>query len=73
MTEQEAINVLDGFRKAFTALDRTKAMQAFNALMMTSKVVTSAHNLARDFGSALVTLKTVFDAMDKKGVRFPSN
>jgi hypothetical protein len=73
MTEQEAINVLDGFRKAFRALDRTKAMRAFNALLITGKVVTTADNLAREFGSALATLRTVFDAMDNKGFRFPSN
>jgi hypothetical protein len=73
MTEQEAINVLAGFRKAFRALNPTEAVQAFNALMNTGAVVTTAFNLASDFGSALATLKSVFDRMDDKGIRFPSN
>jgi hypothetical protein len=73
MTTQEAVNVLDEFRKEFRALGQTQAMQAFNALMITGGVVTTAHNLARDFSSALATLKSVFDAMEQKGIQFPSN
>jgi hypothetical protein len=73
MTEQEAINVLGGLRKAFRALDQSKAMQAFNALMNTGGVVTTAFNLGGDFSGALATLRSVFDAMDNKGIRFPSN
>ena len=73
MTKQEAIHVLDGFRKAFRTLDPTKAMQAFNALMNTDGVVTTNFNLAGDFSHALATLGSVFDAMDRKGIQFPSN
>lgn len=73
MTEQEAVDILSGFRKAFRALNQMEAMQAFNTLMNTSGVVTTNFNLAGDFASALATLKTVFDKMDNKGIRFPSN
>jgi hypothetical protein len=73
MTKQEARNILDGLQKAFRALDRTKAQQAFNALMDSGGVVTTAFNLAVEFGAALETLKRVFDAIEKNGVRFPSN
>jgi hypothetical protein len=72
MTQQEAINVLDEFRKAFGALDRTRAMQAFNTLM-TGKAMTNADNLAWQFQSALNVLKTIFDSMDNKGIPFPLN
>jgi hypothetical protein len=73
MTKQEAINALDGFQKSFRALDRTKASQAFNVLMDSGGVVTTAFNLGIEFGSALTTLKTVFDAIENRGVHFPSN
>jgi hypothetical protein len=73
MTKQEAINVLDGFRKASRTLDPTKAMQAFNALMNTDGAVTTSFNLAGDFSHALVTLRSVFNAMERKGIQFPSN
>jgi hypothetical protein len=71
MTEQEAINVLSGFRKAFRALDQAKAMQAFNALMNTGGAVTSAFNLGLEFSGTLANLRNVFDAMDNEGIRFP--
>jgi hypothetical protein len=73
MTKQEAINVLDGFRKASRTLDPTKAMQAFNALMNADGAVTTSFNLAGDFSHALATLRSVFDAMERKGIQFPSN
>ena len=71
MTEQEAIDVLAGFRKAFRALNSMQAVQAFNALMNSDGVVTTNFILAGDLASALATLKTVFDRMDDKGIRFP--
>lgn len=73
MTKQEAIDVLNGFRKAFRTLDQMKAMQAFNALMNADGRVTTNFNLAGDFSHALATLKSVFDAMERKGIGFPSN
>jgi hypothetical protein len=73
MTEQEAINVLDGFRKAFRALNPIEAMGAYNALMNSGGTMTTAFNLGRDFSHALATLKSVFDTMENKGIRFPSN
>ena len=73
MTDQEAIVVLDGFRKAFNGLDPTKTMQAVNALLNAGPVVTTGALRAREFSSALSTLRTVFDQMDRKGIRFPSN
>jgi hypothetical protein len=72
MTKQEAVNVLDGFRKASRTLDPTKAMQAFNALMNSDAVLTTSFKLAGDFSHALATLRSVFDAMERKGVQFPS-
>jgi hypothetical protein len=73
MTKQEAVDALDGFRKEFRALGQMQAIQAFNTLMITGGAVTTAHNLARDFSSALAILKSVFDAMDHKRIQFPSN
>jgi hypothetical protein len=73
MTEQEATAVLNGLRKASRALNPTKAIQAFNALMNTSGTVTTAFNLGVEFSGALATLRSVFDAMAKKGIEFPSN
>jgi hypothetical protein len=73
MTKQEAVDALDGFHKAFRALDQTKARQAFNVLMDSGSVVTTAFNLGMEFGSAMTTLKTVFDAIEKKGNHFPPN
>jgi len=73
MTTQEAMDTLAGFRKAFRALDPTRAMQAINALLNPGPVVTTGFMQAREFASALSTLKTAFDAMDDKGIRFPSN
>lgn len=73
MTKQEAIHVLDGFRKAFRALDQVKAMQAFNTLMNADGIVTTNFNVAGDFSHALATLRSVFDAMERKGIGFPSN
>lgn len=68
MTEQEAISVLDGFRKAFRALDVTKARQAVSALLNPGPVVTTGMMRAQEFSSALNTLKMVFDELDRKGV-----
>jgi hypothetical protein len=73
MTKEEAINILDGLRKASFALDPTKARQAFDALLNTSKVETTASQLGTEFGKALASLRRVFDAMEHKGIRFPSN
>jgi hypothetical protein len=73
MTKEEATNVLGEFRKAFRALNQVQAMQAFNALMNSGSVTTTNFNLAGDFGSALATLRTVFDKMDQAGIRFPPN
>jgi hypothetical protein len=73
MTEREAINALDGLQKAFRALDQAKAMQAFNVLMKSDRVVTTAFNLGIEFGSALTTLKRVFDAIENKGIHFLQN
>lgn len=73
MTEQEAIDALDGLRKAFRMLDQTKAMQAFNVLMNSDRVVTTAFNLGIEFGSALTSLKRVFEAIENKGIYFPQN
>ena len=73
MTKQEAIDTLDKLQSAFRALDQAKAMQAFNALMTTPGVVTTAFNLGVEFGSALGTLRRVFDEMQRKGIQFPSN
>jgi len=73
MTEQEAINILDGFRKAFRALNQTEAMRAFNTLMNSGGAVTTAFNLCVYFSHALASLRSVFDAIENKGIRFPSN
>jgi hypothetical protein len=73
MTEQEAIGVLAEFRKAFNALDQMKTMRAVNALLNPGPVVTTGALRAREFASALATLKTAFDEMDRKGIRFPSS
>ena len=70
MTEQEATEVLDEFHKAFRALNQVKAMQAYNALMNNTGVVTTAFNLGGEFSRALAALRSVFDAMEKKGIRF---
>lgn len=67
MTQQEAINILEGFRKAFRTLDAVKAQQAVNALLNPGPVVTTGMILARDFSTALNTLRTVFDEIDRKG------
>ena len=72
MTTEEAVNTLGGLQAAVTALDPNKAREAFNALMITSGVVTTAFNLAVEFGSALGTLRRVFDAIEDKGFRFPN-
>ena len=68
MTEQEAIAVLGGFRKAFRALDPTRAQQAVNALLNPGPAMSSGFRRARDFSSALSTLRMVFDEMDRKGI-----
>jgi hypothetical protein len=73
MTRQEAINILDGFRRAFRELDRVKAFSAVNALVNTGTVVTRDSLLASKFSSALSDLARTFDAMDKRGVIFPSS
>jgi hypothetical protein len=73
MTKPEAINVLDEFHKAFRNLDTPKAMQAFNALMNADGIVTTNFALAGQFSSAMGILRAVFDAMDRKGIRFPSD
>jgi hypothetical protein len=72
MTKEEAINTLDGLQKAVRALDANKAREAFNALLNTSGVVTTAFNLGIEFGSALGTVRRVFDAIEEKGFRFPN-
>jgi hypothetical protein len=68
MTQQEAINVLDGFRKAFRTLDAMKAQQAVNTLLNPGPVVTTGFIRAGEFSSALNTLRTIFGEMDRKGV-----
>ena len=74
MTKEEAINVLNELRKAYLALDPTKARQAFAALLDTGKVENSAaHQLGTDYENALAGLKRVFDAMERKRIQFPSN
>ena len=73
ITEQEAIDVLHGFRKAFKALDQTKTMQAVNALLNPGSVMTTGALRAKEFASALAALRATFDEIDRKGIRFPSS
>jgi len=73
VTEQEAVETLAGLRKAFKALNTTKAVQAFNALLNNTGKVTSNFQLAGDFSGSLGTLRRVFDEMDSKRIQFPSN
>jgi hypothetical protein len=73
MTDEEAINALDGFRKAFKTLGPTRAIQAYNTLMTNTRAMTTAFNLGSEFSRALTVIRSVFDAMENKGIRFPSN
>ena len=66
MTKQEAINVLDEFRKALMALDPTKGRQAFDALMNDTRVMTTAMQRAAEAGNALQTLRRAFEEIDHK-------
>jgi hypothetical protein len=72
MTQEEAIEVLDGFHKAFRALDPMKALHATNALLNPGPVMTTGALRAREFMSALNALRAAFDEMERKGIRFPS-
>jgi hypothetical protein len=73
MTKEEAINTLSGLRRALAELSPNQARLAFDALMSTPGVVTTAFTQAADFQSALATLRQVFGAMDKKGIESPSD
>jgi hypothetical protein len=73
LTKEEAINVLDGFRKALMALDPTRGRQAFNVLIDDTGIVSTAMQRAADAGNALQTLKRAFQEIDGKGTQFPSN
>jgi len=73
MTKEEAINVLDGFRKALMALDPMKGRQAFDALINDTRAFSTATQRAADAGNALQTLRRAFEEIDRKGIGFPSN
>jgi hypothetical protein len=73
ITKQEAINVVDEFRKALMALDSTTGTQAFDALINDTRVMTTAAQRAADAGNALQTLGRAFQEIDGKCIRFPSN
>jgi hypothetical protein len=73
MTKEEAINVLDGFRKALMALDPTMGRQAFSALIDDTGIVSTAMQRAAEAGNALQTLRRAFQEIEGKGIRFSSN
>jgi hypothetical protein len=73
MTEQEAIDVLDGFHKAFRALNRMKAQQAVNTLLITRPSVSSGSSRAFEFSLAIAKIRSAFDELESKGIKFPSN
>jgi hypothetical protein len=72
MTQQGAIEVLAEFRKAFRALNPVTAQQAVNALLNSGPVMGSGFRIAGEFASAMSALRSAFDAMDRKGIQFPS-
>lgn len=62
MTEQDAIRVFDGLRKAYRAIDVQQRVEAQNVLTRTH-IISSP--LAHSFTSALGSLRAVFDAIDR--------
>ena len=68
MTKEEAITILDGFRKALVALDPIKGRQAFNMLMNNTPVIGTAMGRAAEAGNALQTLRRAFEEIDRKGI-----
>jgi hypothetical protein len=73
MTKQEAVNVLDQFRKAFMTLGTIEGRNAFRVLIDDSVGATMAGERAAEAGRALDTLQRAFAEIDRKGIRFPSN
>jgi hypothetical protein len=73
MTTQEAIGVLDEFRRALMTLDPTKGRQAFDALINDTAVMTTAMHRAAEAGHALLTLRRAFQETEDKGVQFAMN
>ena len=73
MTKEEAIIVLDRFRKELMALDPIKGRQAFDALINDTSVVGTAMQRAAEAGNALQTLRRAFEEIDRKVFGFPSN
>jgi hypothetical protein len=73
MTREEAIEILDEFRKALMALDPIEGRQAFDGLINGPRVMTTAMRRAADAGDALQTLRRAFEEIDRKGIRFFSN
>lgn len=68
MTKQEAAHTLAELRNAVMALNPNQAMQAVNALFNSSGVVTSSGTQAAiDMSRALVSLRSIFDKMDREG------
>jgi hypothetical protein len=70
MTKEEAIEVLDDFHKAFRALNPMTAQQAVNALLNSGPVMGSGFRIAGEFASGFSALRSAFDEMERKGIRF---
>ena len=62
MTEREAIEVFDGLRKAYRKLEPGDDMNALRALLVGHVLPDS---LGTPFSSALGTLRSVFDEIDR--------
>jgi hypothetical protein len=71
MTSEEAINVLAGLRQALKTLDLIKGMQAFHALIIDTRKMTTSTRRAAEATNALQTLRRTFDEIEQKGFRFP--
>jgi hypothetical protein len=50
-----------------------KAQQAVNTLLITRPSVSSGSSRAFEFSLAIVKIRSAFDEMESKGVKFPSN
>ncbi len=50
-----------------------KAQQAVNTLLITRPSVSGGSSRAFEFSLAIAKIRSAFDAMENKGIKFPSN
>jgi hypothetical protein len=71
MPEQQAVETLAGLHNAIRALKQMPAVGAASRLLNPERKSTTGSLGARRFNISLMNIRSTFDEMDRKGIKFP--